>query len=698
MKRSLLLIAIAFFSIFSLQNTAGAATITVTDLADRFDNTPGITGCSLREAIRSVNDGAAYNDGCAAEFSGNFSVDPNVPDVINLIAGDYILDINGPNEDDDATGDLDIHRPVDIIGAGPLATTISASGFDANNKDRVLDITSAGGAGFFSSLIPVTLSGTTIRDGDVRDIPHVGGGIRSFGAFLTLSDDIVTENFAAQGGGIFSANNILVVLNSQILNNQTEPLVGPANGGGIFSEEAFLLVDSSTVAGNAITNGNGAGIFSGGIAVVTNSTISGNQISLAAAGAGPGVAGFGGGIADFYERELLVINSTISGNTAILGGGGIALLADTIGIINNIQPGIFNVTIAKNTVTANNGVGGGICANCLTGLTALVDGTGGPTLYPVVNTLIAENQAPNGIGPDCFGVFSSLGFNLIGDIESTTQVCLGFIDGVNGNKVGGDTNPVIDPMITDLQDNGGPTFTHGLILGSKAIDMGDDDGCRAPTIPSDPIDLFANGTDPAAELLRDQRNFPRPIDGDLDGTPICDIGAFEFQVFGFEMTKVDSTGGNEVPIGDTFDYVITVTNNGPGTASNVTINDPVPANVSVVSANSSQGTCAAIGNVVGCNLGDLASGASATVTVTVLAEVEGTFTNIATLNLTNPSQQTLTMTAQVTTTIAQNTFVEGSGIHCEMQHGTPATGSIPGLALILLAGTAGLVFWRRRAH
>jgi uncharacterized repeat protein (TIGR01451 family) len=235
-----------------------------------------------------------------------------------------------------------------------------------------------------------------------------------------------------------------------------------------------------------------------------------------------------------------------------------------------------------------------------------------------------------------------------------------------------------------------------LLLGSPAIDMGNDAGCMAPTIPADPADLLLNtGVGPEAELLRDQRNFPRPIAVLDPNVPRCDIGAFEFQTFTFGLTKADDSGGVPVPVGDNFDYLITVTNNGPGTASNVTINDPLPANVGFVSASPSQGSCAGIGNVVSCDLGNLAVGATATVTVTVTAVEAGTFTNIATLTLTNPSQQTLTLTAQVTTTISGG-IVEGSGVHCELQRGTPATGTIPGLALILFGGTVGLLFWRRR--
>jgi hypothetical protein len=68
--------------------------------------------------------------------------------------------------------------------------------------------------------------------------------------------------------------------------------------------------------------------------------------------------------------------------------------------------------------------------------------------------------------------------------------------------------PNTDPLLGPLQDNGGPTWTHALLYNSPAIDAGDPVNCT-PT---------------------DQRGVARPIDGDSDGTAVCDIGAVEFEL------------------------------------------------------------------------------------------------------------------------------------------------------------------------
>jgi uncharacterized repeat protein (TIGR01451 family) len=80
--------------------------------------------------------------------------------------------------------------------------------------------------------------------------------------------------------------------------------------------------------------------------------------------------------------------------------------------------------------------------------------------------------------------------------------------------------------------------------------------------------------------------------------------------------------------GGTITYVITVHNGGPANATNVTVNDPLPAGETLVSATPSQGSC---GDNVTCNLGPIASGGSATVkiVVTVTAASGSTVCNSA---------------------------------------------------------------------
>jgi len=184
---------------------------------------------------------------------------------------------------------------------------------------------------------------------------------------------------------------------------------------------------------------------------LANSTVSDNTTTV-----------LGGGI--LSEGELLtMVNVTVSGNWARFGGG--------IGLTEGSLK-IENVTVTDNLATEE---GGGLFRDKALGAIAFV------------NSIVAENWAP--IGPDCSGSVRSEGSSLLQD-ESGCDYVTG-----KGDIVG------VDPLLGPLRDNGGPTFTHALWLGSPAIDAGDDSS--------------APGTD--------QRGISRPQ------ADASDIGAFELQ-------------------------------------------------------------------------------------------------------------------------------------------------------------------------
>jgi uncharacterized repeat protein (TIGR01451 family) len=75
-------------------------------------------------------------------------------------------------------------------------------------------------------------------------------------------------------------------------------------------------------------------------------------------------------------------------------------------------------------------------------------------------------------------------------------------------------------------------------------------------------------------------------------------------------------------------YRITVTNNGPSPATNVTVTDQLPSGPVFVSAIPTQGTCNGTPTVT-CNLGSIANGASAIVNITVTPQLSGQLSNTA---------------------------------------------------------------------
>ncbi|MEN8164569.1 MAG: CSLREA domain-containing protein [Acidobacteriota bacterium] len=97
------------------------AEFVVNSIDDHMDGTCDGADCSLRDAVWVAN------------------LDPGA-DLISLPAGNFVLDIPGPDEDDCLTGDIDILSAMIIVGMGADATIIDAGSLG----DRVLHVNASG--------------------------------------------------------------------------------------------------------------------------------------------------------------------------------------------------------------------------------------------------------------------------------------------------------------------------------------------------------------------------------------------------------------------------------------------------------------------------------------------------------------------------------------------------------------------------
>jgi hypothetical protein len=214
-----------------------------------------------------------------------------------------------------------------------------------------------------------------------------------------------------------------------------------ASGGGI-RNFGTLTLTSVLLAGNS-AGGNGGGIHNEGTLTLSSVTLHDNTAETA-----------GGGLVNGADGSVTLVNTTVSGNHAQLGGG-----LHSVGAL-----GMNNVTIAGN----QGSVGGG-------GLFS-----GGTTRLR--NTIIAGNTG--GSGPDCFvapaTVLTSEGSNLVQNATGCTGLSVNDLTGVPAD-------------LAPLALSGGQTPTHAVLPGGQPLDRGD--GACAAT---------------------DQRGVPRPQNGRCD--------------------------------------------------------------------------------------------------------------------------------------------------------------------------------------
>jgi uncharacterized repeat protein (TIGR01451 family) len=114
------------------------------------------------------------------------------------------------------------------------------------------------------------------------------------------------------------------------------------------------------------------------------------------------------------------------------------------------------------------------------------------------------------------------------------------------------------------------------------------------------------------------------------------------------VTMADSP--DPVSVGQNLTYTAQIFNNGPDAAGSVSFFSPKPSSVNHVSVSASQGACQGTAPVY-CNLGDLASGAMATVTMVATPTAAGTLNRNASAQSSSTDSNTANNSASVSTTV-----------------------------------------------
>ena len=144
-----------------------------------------------------------------------------------------------------------------------------------------------------------------------------------------------------------------------------------------------------------------------------------------------------------------------------------------------------------------------------------------------------------------------------------------------------------------------------------------------------------------------------------------------------DLSVVMTGSPNSVIVRSNLSYAILVNNRGPNAAAGVTLTDPLPAGVRLLSATSSQGTIVTNANSLTFNLGALSAGGSATATVLVGATNIGILTNLVTVSSSQGDPNLADNTAAVITQVANRfTNIVAAGSSLIAESSSPANGAI----------------------
>ncbi|MCC7359726.1 MAG: CSLREA domain-containing protein [Anaerolineales bacterium] len=242
-------------------------------------------------------------------------------------------------------------------------------------------------------------------------------------------------------------------------------------GGGIRNDGSLLTLNYSVLRDNHTA----LGVSGGGLAALSGAITRINQSTI-----GPGNVGgnLGGGV--FNDGSLLEIrNSTVSGNSARLGGG--------LHNNNNSVATLIHTTVAFNHASIS---GGGVA-------------TAGGSSTEAGRSLLAGNTSAG--QSNCFSdaaTHTSLGHNLLGQNGSAGGCPMGTGDEV---LAGG----IVSAIAPGLQ----PDPVYGVLV-------------HQPHPLGPALDAIPLGVDCATPSY-DARNLARPRDAGNDGSLACDIGAVE---------------------------------------------------------------------------------------------------------------------------------------------------------------------------
>lgn len=360
--------------------------------------------------------------------------------------------------------------------------TVSMVGGEVADADPIMHYVQAGILNTFRIAVPITITVDATND----ESTDTDGKTSLREALSRANSDKISPDTITFDPTVFGSPQTIKLASGE-LNVQGNTIIqGPGadrlviDAGGLsrvfnFSNESASHAEMSLI-GVRVTNGNGYG--SGLYVADEHLTLDSVWITNNYGGARSG------GIQQNDQSKLVILNSTISGNSASGPGGGIYSSGRQIYLL------IRNSTISNNTSSIYNSHGGGLYISAyydganvrienstITGNRSDSDGgaiwiskTVGTNSLTIESSIVAGNTAGTGVGAD---ICEQTVAETVTAINSFIGVGdSGFTLTKQGTTVAGTKNSPANPQLGLLQNNGGAVPTHMPSAASTVRDLG----------------------------------------------------------------------------------------------------------------------------------------------------------------------------------------------------------------------------------
>jgi len=419
------------------------------------------------------------------------------------------------------------------------------------------------------------LRGFTVRNGANS---FSGGGVRIQNSAPSIIGNWIVDNGACSGAGIYSSFSSPLIQGNTISRNYVYACSG-ASGLGVYigGDSAAELIENVITENSGFANGGGVTLFAAGRAVLRSNVIARNITG------GFSPCSSGGGIWMVNFSQATIVNNLVVGNAAGCGGG--FYWGGSTGV----------TTFVNNTFADNDGAEG-----------SAIEMSGVDTRHVIHNNLIIGKAGQTALYCRNSPTTPSPVVNT-SNVFSAGGVAYG---GTCADQTGQHGNISVDPLFVQAPFADVPGDYH-VQSGSPAVDAGNN---AAPQLPATDLDGSA-----------------RIFDGNFDGDPRVDMGAYEFTTTNtppaanagpdqlvaanascLATVTLDGSVSSD-PDGDPLTYTWTGTF---GIASGVTPTVALPAGVHVVTLTISDGRGGSSSDTVTITVVDVTAPVIASVTAT----------------------------------------------------------------------------------